>query len=258
MAELTSRRDHWTDVLPESWRHNMNTNPLLNALGRAMNRPTPDLGALAMREYGTPEQQAAADQDWLLQKMRGPKLNPLAAEMLDKGGMLANFLGPGVKLPPMAPKPTGIRAYHGSPYDFDRFDTSKAGEHFFSESETFAKHYKPAGGRMYEVNIQSRPDQLIDLDKPFSDQADAVRNGILNTGFPRPAENESMRSVFARLVQSGADRRTGLNGLTYMDDGARSYSIWNDNLIEILRKYGLLPPVAAGTAAALNQQEPPL
>jgi hypothetical protein len=41
---------------------------------------------------------------------------------------LANFLGPGPKMmprPTMAPEgPKGIRAYHGSPHDFDRFDLS--------------------------------------------------------------------------------------------------------------------------------------
>ena len=29
--------------------------------------------------------------------------------------------------PPEAPQPQGIRAYHGSPYDFDKFDISKIG-----------------------------------------------------------------------------------------------------------------------------------
>lgn len=38
MAELTARRDSLLDYLPGNWQQAINTNPLLNALGRAMNR----------------------------------------------------------------------------------------------------------------------------------------------------------------------------------------------------------------------------
>jgi len=62
---------------------------------------------------------------------------------------LANFIGPG----PKAPRP-GIRAYHGSPHDFDRFDMSKIGTGegaqafghglYFAENESVAKAYRDA------------------------------------------------------------------------------------------------------------------
>jgi hypothetical protein len=68
---------------------------------------------------------------------------------------LANFLGPGPKMPMRAMAqegPKGIRAYHGSPHDFDRFDLSRIGTGegaqvyghglYFAEAEATAKAYR--------------------------------------------------------------------------------------------------------------------
>jgi len=96
MADLTSRRDHWTDYLPGDWQQSINTSPLLNALRGAVNKPTPDLTrGIEYDQHGS-----VADRNWLLEQAAGgpPKLNPLAAEMLDKGNLLAMFLGPGAKI----------------------------------------------------------------------------------------------------------------------------------------------------------------
>jgi hypothetical protein len=64
----------------------------------------------------------------------------------------ANFLGPKVPLPPRISNP--IRAYHGSPHNFDKFDLSKIGTGegaqayghglYFAENEGVAKSYKQA------------------------------------------------------------------------------------------------------------------
>lgn len=382
MADLTARPDRWTDYLPQSWQHNINTSPILNALGRALNRQTPNLERAALDTYGTPEQQAEADRQWLLQKAQGPswlERNPSAADGLNKLGMLANFVGPGVKLP-AAPKPTGIRAYHGSPHDFDRFDISKIGTGegaqaygpglYFAESEGVAKSYKeglgnksylldgkpiqpssPAEydahqllmrygpdidaailrgkqdiarghevdvaqlppavallekwkaegrykgentGRMYEVRINADPEQFLDWDKPLAQQPEAVKRTIepalrsaaldLGKGATpevlarfegmglkniadrmRPKEIDPWSLDTATLAQQypNALRDAGIPGIKYLDqvsrgkgEGSRNYVVFDDKLIEILRKYGLLPPIAAGTAAALNQEQP--
>lgn len=96
MADLTSRRDHWTDALPQSWQQSINTSPLLNALGRALQRPSPDL----TRGIDYDQHGSVSDRNWLLEQAAGgpPKLNPLAADMIDKGNLLAMFLGPGAKI----------------------------------------------------------------------------------------------------------------------------------------------------------------
>ena len=388
MADLTSRPDSWMDYLPGNWQQAINTNPLLNALGRATSRPTPDLTrGIEYDQHGS-----VSDRNWLLEQARGgpPKMNPLAAEMLDKGGLLANFLGPGVKLPAVAPKPTGIRAYHGSPHDFDKFDISKIGTGegaqaygrglYFAESEGVAKSYRDdlagfdwsanipkrevnggdiryaveealkqangnpararqileqerkhwAGmgedgygaeaiklfdeiaptlapkpkGRMYEVNIKADPDQFLDWDLPLAQQPERVRRaleaanlvpwktrnplgieyGNLSKESALALSSRGQRPIEPDLGATGGDllnwevgagrpvakqensdrlRDAGIPGIKYLDQqsraagqGSRNFVVFDENLIEILRKYGLLPPVAAGTAAALNQQEP--
>lgn len=95
MADLTARRETWMDYLPGNWQQAINTNPLLNVLGKTLSRPSPNL------ERGIEYDQNGnvADRNWLLQQAAGgpPKLNPLAAEMLDKGSTLAMFLGPAAK-----------------------------------------------------------------------------------------------------------------------------------------------------------------
>ncbi len=363
MSDLYARPDHWTDALPQSWQQSINTNPLLNALGRALNRQPIDLERAARDTYGTPEQQAEADRQWLIQKAQGPswlERNPTAADGINKLGMLANFLGPGVKLPAAAPRPTGIRAYHGSPHDFDRFDINKIGTGegaqaygrglYFAESEGVAKTYREAlaghgydlsgasqgarvtmmsgrsidgaielakrrnepwivkeleaikakgrdpKGRMYEVRINADPEQFLDWDKPLAQQPEAVRRAVEgmpqtemrgSNGLNTPVldrEGDAFYHALAEAVGTPFDpkfprrperldhnratqllRDAGIPGIKYLDQGSRAagqgsrnYVVFDDKLIEILRKYGIWPLVPAGTAAALNQQEPPL
>ena len=358
MADLTARPDHWTDSLPGNWQQAINTNGILNALGRALSRQAPDMTrGIEHDQYGS-----VSDRNWLLQQAAGgpPKMNPLAAEMLDKGGLLANFLGPGVKLPAAAPKPTGIRAYHGSPHDFDRFDINKIGTGegaqaygrglYFAESEGVAKTYREAlaghgydlsgasqgarvtmmsgrsidgaielakrrnepwivkeleaikakgrdpKGRMYEVRINADPEQFLDWDKPLAQQPEAVRRAVEgmpqtemrgSNGLNTPVldrEGDAFYHALAEAVGTPFDpkfprrperldhnratqllRDAGIPGIKYLDQGSRAagqgsrnYVVFDDKLIEILRKYGIWPLVPAGTAAALNQQEPPL
>lgn len=70
--------------------------------------------------------------------------------------------------------PKGIRAYHGSPHDFDRFDMSKIGTGegaqayghglYFAENEGVAKSYKQAGmdGGGFPDNLRGRSRELND------------------------------------------------------------------------------------------------
>lgn len=372
MAELTARPDSWLDYLPGNWQQAVNTSPLLNALAKLAQRPTPDLTrGIEHDQYGS-----VSDRNWLLEAARGgpPKLNPLAADMIDKGGLLANFLAPGVKLPAMAPKPTtGIRAYHGSPHDFDRFDISKIGTGegaqaygpglYFAESEGVARSYRdglsrgtvqagnrsipvagtsgpgsiayqrqygnmglaermladhngnfdrsirdlmelakakrrfpkdqfitepaeayeaaaaqlkamrtgewapPSEGRMYEVRINADPEQFLDWDKPLSQQPAQARPILEKTLAedrydPSAPIGQILRNELMKPETATALREAGVPGTRYLDqnsrgvgEGTRNTVVWDDKLIEILRKYGLFPPVAAGTAAALNQEQ---
>ena len=371
MSDLYARQPSWTDYLPAEWQSAINRSPVVNALTGYLNRRPSDIEGASNKIFGQPGDREAQDRNWLLQQAQGPsaleRMNPVAQDGANKLMLLANFFGPGVKLPPAAPKPTGIRAYHGSPHDFDKFDISKIGTGegaqaygrglYFAENEGVARSYRDrlkkttvngnpwssrdpehvaAGavnftkgdlvaakqylfdninfpghppelrkihqdalailetkgppamkqdpGRMYEVNIKADPDQFLDWDKPLAEQGPKVREVIqkmapsdldyfLQRGKNLPGGGEGRDFLYAlrsKLLKGtdeavAAIHEAGIPGIKYLDQqsrvaghGSRNYVVFDDKLIEILRKYGLLPPVAAGTAAALNQQEPQL
>ncbi|MBX2989455.1 MAG: hypothetical protein KF802_16320 [Bdellovibrionaceae bacterium] len=272
--------------------------------------------------------------------------------------------------------PQGIRAYHGSPHDFDKFDISKIGTGegaqayghglYFAESPNVAQQYRdqlagdffktPSGalfdpttlqhmntratltrtkdleaaikrgmdilpnapaatkgmlesdlailrelknqggltqapGRMYEVNINARPDQFLDWDKPLSQQNKNVQGAFEKfvsspqgealakefhsykpnaklTDLPEwqdPYGGTLYRNAFGGWLNSNkALQEAGIPGIRYLDQGSRgqgngtfNYVVFNDALIDILKKYGIAGMAAAPViAGAVNQQEP--
>ena len=125
-------------------------------------------------------------------------------------------------------------------------------------------------GRMYEVDINTTPDRLLDWDKPLGEQPAAVQDAINRVG--RNVEPYGLDRVVAemrpvemrRLVQSpegvNALARQGVDGIQYLDqgsrsagDGTRNYVMFDDSLINILRKYGILAPLmGAGAMEAVG------
>ena len=123
-------------------------------------------------------------------------------------------------------------------------------------------------GRMYEVNIKANPDDFLDWDKPLSQQSDKVKRAIESyaskdrrtdwgtwedgqpVSYYLPAAN-------ARAIDMGyAMKDQGVAGISYLDqgsraggEGSRNLVVFDDKLVEILRKYGLLG-MAGGAAAA--------
>jgi hypothetical protein len=170
-----------------------------------------------------------------------------------------------------------IRAYHGSPHKFDRFDMSKIGTGegaqayghglYFAESEPIAKsyrdtlssakavndlpgysqgaaqlirnkgdigeqmfrqHYADLGpekveqaiaeakaaianaptGHMYEVNIKTRPEQLLNWDKPLREQSGHVRE-VLSSAYPemdfRQWKNYGSMKPYAAAVDAAVE-----------------------------------------------------
>jgi len=144
------------------------------------------------------------------------------------------------------------------------------------------QHYKQNGdfpkGHMYEVAIHADPAKFLDWDKALREQSPEVLKAIKSVpyaqmpGYQEVAPSgrvlEDARSAW--MLQQGMDTRgpqfhkenvskdlaaAGLPGIKYLDqgsrttgEGSRNYVVFDDNLIEILRKYGLLP-VAGGAAA---------
>lgn len=148
-------------------------------------------------------------------------------------------------------------------------------------------------GHMYEVNVNVDPNRLLDWDKPLNQQEalqDAL-GGILmdrwgaNPKAYRKIDDElsvlgkrSGGSIYDRLASQAAAEagnkgydypaasrmllKEGIPGARYLDQGSRAagqgtynYSIWNDKLIDILRKYGIVGPAAGAGALALPGEE---
>jgi len=128
----------------------------------------------------------------------------------------------------------GIRAYHGSPHDFDRFDISKIGTGegaqvyghglYFAENPAVAESYKPrfidnglhplnpanfwtparvpdpkSPGRMYEVNIAAKPEQFLDWDKPLAKMSPEVRQQLNDAWIAHPESHadQTGRQIYA-------------------------------------------------------------
>jgi hypothetical protein len=148
-----------------------------------------------------------------------------------------------------------------------------------------------APGHMYEVNIRANPDDFLDWDKPIAQQSEAVRKGFLKAqtgndpllaelldtspeglmiqGIMPEAKGAAAYKTMAfddtdPLAASKRLREAGIPGIKYLDqgsraagDGSRNYVVFDDSLIEIIRKYGLLGMMGTGAAAGAYATQAP-
>jgi hypothetical protein len=135
-------------------------------------------------------------------------------------------------------------------------------------------------GRLYEVRINANPEDFLDWDKPLSQQSEKVRGAVdsmarnaenydkfdnlaiaaVRKEHPRdrsytPTGEEFMRDYGGLRDPSAELRKAGIPGIRYLDqgsrgagEGSRNYVVFDDSLIEILRKYGLAGLLGAGGA----------
>lgn len=145
-------------------------------------------------------------------------------------------------------------------------------------------------GRMYEVSIKANPDDFLDWDKPLSQQSEAIRKfaetaprtqmydgngnvtplsdleggpfyGALAEALGRPWDPAKPRlnEWLNHPAAANKLREAGIPGIRYLDqgsrgagEGSRNYVVFDDSLVEILRKYGLAG-ILAGTGAMTTQ-----
>lgn len=140
--------------------------------------------------------------------------------------------------------------------------------------------YKRTGnfdaGSMYEVNINANPEDFLDWDAPAPQQSERVRKALTSIANSDPEVMSKFREAMARGDsgsiyeailqdktgtvagnQAGAAKRlqeSGILGIKYKDAGSRgtdaatrNYVVFDDNLINIVKKYGI-----AGAAAMLG------
>jgi hypothetical protein len=136
-------------------------------------------------------------------------------------------------------------------------------------------------GRMYEVRINASPDDFLDWDKPLSAQSEKVREAIKTNPVAKDAEwfannttgnfagEKGTVSQFVEGLRRGLfDGRpqselikelgdAGIPGIRYLDqgsrsagDGSRNYVVFRDDIIDIVKKYGI---AAAASMYGMDQ-----
>jgi hypothetical protein len=161
----------------------------------------------------------------------------------------------------------GIRAFHGSPYDFEKFSAAQIGTTegtayghglYFAENPKVAQAYKTTGGKMYEVNINAEPEHFLDWDKPLNKQSGHVKDALSGI-LPEELINSPSGRAFHVDASSDEDikalREAGIPGIKYLDAGSRAagkgtsnYVVFDDKLIDIIKKYGIAGLIAANVA----------
>jgi hypothetical protein len=110
-----------------------------------------------------------------------------------------------------------------------------------------------APGSMYEVNINADPADFLDWDKPLSEQPQKVRDALMadvdKTKLLPGDEGIGANMLYMSKGPKKATeqlRERGIPGIRYLDagsrgagDGSRNYVVFDDSLIDIIRKYGI-------------------
>jgi hypothetical protein len=135
-------------------------------------------------------------------------------------------------------------------------------------------------GHMYEVRLNTTPDRLLDWDAPISQQSPEIQpvlrqmlesarksfSGIDASGNPIAGQVHHLyqqhRGGHSDFVAEKL-REAGIPGIQYLDagsraagDGTRNYVMFDDKLIDILRRYGLAGMLAGGAASQAQAGEP--
>jgi hypothetical protein len=137
-------------------------------------------------------------------------------------------------------------------------------------------------GSMYEVNIDASPDDLLDWDKPLSQQSPKIKKIFPPENYPESFDGRSMYMQIAGSASIGKNRAKvvggttesaaatsaklndlGIKGIKYADAQTRfspkgktnNYVMFDDKTIEIARKYGVSMPVAGAILAGTMTPE---
>lgn len=165
----------------------------------------------------------------------------------------------------------GLRALHSSPHDFDRFamnnigggEGSQAFAHglYFTDDDVIANFYrdyfKKQGKtpKTYEVNLNVSPDDLVDWDKPISKQSRKIQDAFAELyGVPRSQLRGGQKPQPKGPAESAFLKERGIPGVVFdagafwggAPGGARNYVMFDENLIDIMRKYGLIGSLGGG------------
>lgn len=139
--------------------------------------------------------------------------------------------------------------------------------------EPRVEYIKPEG-KMYEVNIDVSPDELLDYDLPLSEQSEYIKNNPnikklmqedadYAARYPNNPIGERHGGNVLSTVNEDDLLASGIKGIKYADAQTRfspkgkthNYVVFDDKLIEIARKYGVTLPVASAILAGTMTPE---
>jgi hypothetical protein len=148
-------------------------------------------------------------------------------------------------------------------------------EEKLSELTSLKNSGQMSKGSMYEVNIDAKPDELLDWDLPLDEQPENIRKALEKTDWYQYAEEGAYEAAGNRgdnpygmdlvrwLEEDGAEdaanmmKEAGIKGIQYADAQTRfgkgpktkNYVIFDPRLISIAKKYGIAIPAAAAMLA---------
>lgn len=183
--------------------------------------------------------------------------------------------GAAMGLIPMRRAMQGIRAYHGSPHDFDRFDMSKAGSTtdpgalgrgiYLSTDKAVAEGIELKGsGRIgekphkYEVQVNAQ--NPLELSHPPGKMSMGPAQRISDVSRAlglEPPKNQQEWAKWADDVAVAAKAK-GHDAITYdmspVGYNHKEISVFDDKLIDIVKKYGwaAIAPLLGLTAENLS------
>lgn len=217
---------------------------------------------------------AKAYRDQLAMSKIGPS-QELAAEFFKPGRIVDGYGGPD-KVLDFKKTENGWATLvqrlepDGTPYGRPRWHSS------MPDKREWEKAVGRPPGHMYEVDIKARPEQFLDWDKPLSAQAESIQKMFAPVVDPQRQKYPNLDpkgdvlyrwAEGGRLASSADDftanvgggnaanrfKEAGIPGIKYLDqgsrgagEGSRNYVVFDDKLVDILRKYGLIGGAATG------------
>lgn len=115
-------------------------------------------------------------------------------------------------------------------------------------------------GYGYEVQINADPNRFLDWDKPIYSQSEDVLRSLRNLGINTNTQLGGNNIYYGLDKGSPSQvlKDAGVPGIKYLDqgsrkagDGSRNYVVFDDKIINILKKYGLAGASASPLAALM-------
>jgi hypothetical protein len=96
------------------------------------------------------------------------------------------------------------------------------------------------GGRIYKVGITPTSEELLDYDKPLGDQTNKIQSKL------KKINNNELNEYDIPGIKYKANQGVGARNAP--EAGVQNFVIFDDALISILKKYGIVGPVAISAA----------